>query len=469
MDHRAVEEIKDVGPVEAFERLRRLGGAFIMTRDRLEGLSYVGAAPACVVATGRRGVTFVGGRATTCPDPFAAVGEILKRRATTTPPASGIPFTGGAVGYFSYDLKDLVTPVKAGTFEQKTPAAPLAPLAPLATVGIYDVVYVYDHAGGRGLLLSSGGPGSEGRFEAVLNALRGPAPPDRDRPEGGGDTVARAAAPSSNFTREAYIAAVDRAKDYISEGDIYQINLSQRLAMDIASDPADLYGTLLRESPAPFSTLLDCGPFQVVSNSPERLLSAADGWLETSPIKGTRPRGATPELDRALIEELRGSVKERAEHVMIVDLERNDLGMVSAPGTVEVVEFERVETLPGLHHMVSTVRGKIAGGLGPLDCLRAAFPGGSITGAPKIRAMEIIDEIETVERSIYTGGIGWAGFDGAMDIAMAIRTGIVAGSTLHLHVGGGIVADSVPEDEYEETLLKARDFLDAAGAGRACI
>jgi anthranilate/para-aminobenzoate synthase component I len=206
---------------------------------------------------------------------------------------------------------------------------------------------------------------------------------------------------------------------------------------------------------------MDCGAFKIISNSPERLLKVEDGIVETQPIKGTRPRGSTDEEDRRFMEELKNSTKERAEHVMVVDLERNDLGRVSIPGSIEVRDFEKIETYPVLHHMVSTVRGRLKPGMDGPMALRASFPGGSVTGAPKIRAMEIIDELEPNLRGIYTGGVGFIDFNGSMDISMAIRTALYKDGRLHLNVGGGIVADSVPEDEYEETILKARDFLEA--------
>ncbi len=205
--------------------------------------------------------------------------------------------------------------------------------------------------------------------------------------------------------------------------------------------------------------------FQVVSNSPERLMSVNDGIIETMPIKGTRRRGGSEAEDKALIEELKNSAKERAEHVMIVDLERNDLGRVCETGSVEVSSFETIDTYPHLHHMVSTVAGRLEKGVTSVDALKALFPGGSVTGAPKIRAMEIISELERAERGVYTGGIGWLDYDGGMDVSMAIRTAVCKDGFLYLSVGGGIVADSNPEDEYEETLLKARDFLDSMGIG----
>jgi para-aminobenzoate synthetase component 1 len=211
---------------------------------------------------------------------------------------------------------------------------------------------------------------------------------------------------------------------------------------------------------------MDFGGFQVISNSPERMLMKNGRVIETSPIKGTRRRGNTVDEDNALIGELRLSDKERAEHVMIVDLERSDLGQVSAPGSVKVLEFGRIATYPHLHHMVSTIRGTLRPEVDAPEALKRVFPGGSITGAPKIRAMQIIAELEPCRRGLYTGAMGWIGFNGDMDMAMAIRTAVVKDGLLHLGVGGGIVADSKAEDEYEETLLKATDFLGALGVKR---
>lgn len=451
-------EFESIEPVEAVRRLRSLEFPFLVTRGHAgEGFSWAGAAPYAVLTTTADGRTLVDGEATGFADPFEGASRLLaegrsRAEGASNGPDDRFPFTGGCVGYFSYDLKDLVTPTRSRR-EAKTAGDD----TPLAFLPFYDVVYVYDHASGRGYLASTGGPGSEARVEVIRETLR--------RPSGAGfaGTVAAAGPVESNFTRTAYMDAVAKAQEYIAAGDIYQINLSQRLAVPVSGDPLDVYSRLLETNPVPFATFLDCGPFQVICNTPERLLAARNGLVETSPIKGTRPRGADPEADRAMVEELGTSVKERAEHVMIVDLERNDLGRVCEPGSVEVAEFEKIETYAGLHHMVSTVRGRPRQGFTPMDCLRAAFPGGSITGAPKIRAMEIIDELEGLARGIYTGGVGWAGFDGRMDISMAIRTAVWRGSTLSLHVGGGIVADSVPEDEYDETMLKAASFLEALG------
>ncbi|MEK6531660.1 MAG: aminodeoxychorismate synthase component I, partial [Deltaproteobacteria bacterium] len=303
--------------------------------------------------------------------------------------------------------------------------------------------------------------GDKKRLKIFIDALRGGT---GHSPQSGDISVNPAAAAYlSNFTRQEYINAVNAAKGYIAAGDIYQINLSQRLEIQWEGDPFRLYSTLVEKNPAPFSSFLDLKDFQILSCSPERLLKISGDMATTMPIKGTRPRGKTPDEDKKFLDELKSSGKEAAEHVMIVDLERNDLGAICEAGTIEVPEFGGITAYPHLYHMVSTVRGRLNKGINSIHALKKIFPGGSVTGAPKIRAMEIIDELEKAPRGVYTGGIGWAGFNGAMDMSMAIRTAIFRGDVMRLSVGGGIVADSVPEHEYSETLLKASDFFRPLG------
>jgi len=260
----------------------------------------------------------------------------------------------------------------------------------------------------------------------------------------------------SNFTKGSYEEAVRRALRYIQAGDIYQVNLSQRFQAPYAGDPYDLYLALRTLSPSPFAAFLRFPEFAVLSSSPERFLryDAANRGIETRPIKGTRPRGRDGESDRALAEELRASAKDRAENLMIVDLERNDLGRVAEIGSVNVPGMFELETFANVHHLTSTVRARLRAGRDIVDLLRAMFPGGSISGAPKIRAMEIINELEPVARGVYTGAIGYIGFDGSMDLNIAIRTMVVKDGQASFHVGGGIVADSDPACEYNETLHK---------------
>jgi para-aminobenzoate synthetase component 1 len=261
----------------------------------------------------------------------------------------------------------------------------------------------------------------------------------------------------SNFTKDAYLSAVQRVKDYIAAGDVYQVNLSQRFAAPMAATPEELYLRLRDINPAPFAAFLKFPEFSVVSASPERFLhfDPRTRRVHTRPIKGTRPRGQTPEEDERLAQELLRSEKDRAEHVMIVDLERNDLGRVAETGSVRVREMATLETFPTVFHLTSTVEATLREDKDRVDLLQATFPGGSITGAPKIRAMEIIDELEPTTRGVYTGSIGYFAFDGRMDLNIAIRTLVIKDGVAYFQVGGGIVADSEPEAEYQETLDKA--------------
>jgi para-aminobenzoate synthetase component 1 len=267
---------------------------------------------------------------------------------------------------------------------------------------------------------------------------------------------------TSNFSRPGYEAAVRRAVEYVHAGDVFQVNISQRLLSALPEHPLELYGRLRERNPAPFAAYFDLGEFQIVSASPERFLQVSpQGEVETRPIKGTRPRGPTRADDDALLADLTTNPKDRAENVMIVDLLRNDLGRVCEYGSVCVPRVCEVETFRFVHHLVSEVRGKLRQGLGPWDLLRAAFPGGSVTGAPKVRAMEIIAELEPSARGPYCGSLGYIGFDGATDTNILIRTFTAGHGWVQFPVGGGVVADSEPSREYEETLHKAAGLLRA--------
>ena len=437
----AILEEVDKSPVDAFLLLRNLDYPFILSGGdvaRQGRFTFIGADPFTVLKTGSA-------------DPFKEASKILSEYRNPEP--GPFPFNGGGVGYFSYGLKNIIEEKFYGHIEKKgEPASSV----PLCLVGFYDIVFVYDHLKGKGYLVRQDIPDAKDgkkRFEKMKKLLAGPGKP-KIFPEGPAGLAFQ-----SNLTKEGYIRIVEKALDYITAGDIYQINLSQRLKIPWQNDPFSLYLALLEKSPGRFASFMDCEAFQIISNSPERFLKVAGNMVTTEPIKGTRPRGKTPQEDLSLMEELKKSPKEKAEHLMIVDLERNDLGKVCLPGTVTVTDFERIETYQSIHHMVSTIRGRLAQGIDAGAALRACFPGGSITGAPKIRAMEIIDELETAPRGIYTGCMGWMDFGGDMDMSMAIRTAIHKDKTLWLNVGGGIVADSKPEEEYAETILKAKDFL----------
>ena len=320
-------------------------------------------------------------------------------------------------------------------------------------MGWYDAALVWDEFERCGWLV--------GRADAV-SALRSrlQQPPS---PRGG----LAAEALVANMTRGEYLASVERALRYVRAGDIYQVNFAQRFSTPLRGDGLDAYLALREASPAPFAAYLDTrgafGGVEVMSSSPERFLLLDGDTVETRPIKGTRPRGRTPAEDAALAGELQQSRKDRAEHVMIVDLERNDLGRIARPGSVEVTEFAALETYRQVHHLTSTVRAQRRTGVSLEETLRATFPGGSITGAPKVRAMEIIDELEPTVRGAYTGAIGYVSAHGRMDLNIAIRTMTLANGVAHLHVGGAIVHDSDPEQEYAETLHKARGMARALG------
>jgi para-aminobenzoate synthetase component 1 len=289
------------------------------------------------------------------------------------------------------------------------------------------------------------------------------------RQDVGGGLGASAGFPgvSSNLTRAEFIARVERAQQYIHAGDIYQVNLSQRLSIEYPRSAWDLYCRLRAVSPAPFSAYVDCGDFRIASASPELFLRLSGAHILTRPIKGTRPRSGDPNRDAQLSYELQTSPKEMAELVMITDLLRNDLGKVCEYGSVQVPELVRLERYPQVQHLVSSVEGRLRPNTTSLQALAACFPGGSITGAPKFRAMEIIDELEPTTRGPYTGALGYLGFNRESLLSIIIRTALHCGKTTYFHVGAGIVADSIPPAEYEETLAKARGFLEALQYSRS--
>ncbi|HXG12186.1 MAG TPA: aminodeoxychorismate synthase component I [Gemmataceae bacterium] len=405
------------------------------------------------------------------PDPFGMIAERLARypRAESVP---GLPpFQGGAAGLFGYDLCHHLERLPRPRFDEFG--------VPDLAIGIYDWVLAFDHAEGRAWLISTGFPEVEPRrrrwAERRLAEVKHRVQADPESRSEGKTWLSRLRlTPSSqypvsrlpgllsNFDRAGYLEAVQRAIEYVHAGDCFQVNLAQRLLYPWKTPPIELYRRLRERNPAPFAGYFDLGRFVIASASPERFLRVeSDGEVEARPIKGTRPRGATPAEDQARRDELRDSAKDRAENVMIVDLLRNDLGRVCRYGTVRVPAVCRVETYQYVHHLVSEVRGRLRPGLGPVDLLRAAFPGGSVTGAPKIRAMEIIAELEPTTRGPYCGSLGYIGFDGRMDTSILIRTFTIGGGWVQFPVGGGIVADSVPEREYEETWHKAEGLLRA--------
>jgi len=394
-------------------------------------------------------------------DPFLTLRDLLADIRVERPEGAP-PLIAGAIGYFAYDLGRFVERIPEDTVDD-------VPVAD-CHLGFYGAVAALDHIEKRAFVCAIGAPetdptAADRLAERRAGELAGRLAAAGDvEPEVLPNTGTAELCVTSNFSREHYLASVARAKDYIAAGDIYQVNLSQRLSAPLATTPFDLYRRLTRENAAPFAAYFETPDAAIVSCSPERFLQVRGGAVETRPIKGTRPRGATPEEDARLAQELLASEKDRAENVMIVDLERNDLGRVCEFGSVHVPELFALESYATVHHLVSTVKGRLRPGSNALDCLRACFPGGSITGAPKVRSMEIIEEMEPTRRGVYTGAIGYVCFSGDMDVNIVIRTLVIKDGTAHFQVGGGIVADSQPEAEYEETLDKARALARALAA-----
>jgi para-aminobenzoate synthetase component 1 len=368
---------------------------------------------------------------------------------------------GGCFGYWGYDLKNFVEP----RLSRKT----VNDLEiPDCAVGFYDRLVVFDHELHQAWLISTGLRPDGSRDEALAARRREEwrpliaASPD----PGPTSTPGRGAGPNpgdfrSTFSRDTFQQAIATAQNYIRAGDIYQVNLAQRLTLDEALDPWGLYQQLTAVSPAPFAAYLNGGDFALASSSPELFLRISGQHIVTRPIKGTRPRSSDATRDAQLGFELQTSAKERSELVMITDLLRNDLGRVCEYGSVQVPELMQLERYSQVQHLVSTVEGRLRPGTTHLEAFERCFPGGSITGAPKIRAMEIIEELEPVTRGPYTGAIGYLGFNRESQLSILIRTAICHGDRTHFHVGAGIVADSDPAAEYEETLAKAAGFVAA--------
>jgi para-aminobenzoate synthetase component I len=403
-------------------------------------------------------------------DPLAALAAAWPE-AVAMEPCPPVPFASGLAGYLAYDLKDWI--------ERFPGKAARETALPDLSLGFYDVVWAWSRRTGEGWCVSTGLPEDDGGVREVRARERLAAQwriveAEHDRasarrsgasaPHARSD-LPRAAQPRvvSNFTRAAYLSMVERALDHIAAGDIYQVNLAQRFRVEPAPPLPDLYRSLREAAPAPFLAYLSLAEGGIASSSPERFFRIEGDRIETWPIKGTRPRGPTPEEDAGLAEALRASEKDRAENVMIVDLERNDLGRICEVGSIRVPALFEVASHSNVHHLVSRVEGRIRPGVGPVEILRALFPGGSITGAPKIRAVEIIDDLEPLRRGVYTGALGYWDVSGDCDWNVAIRTIVAAGGAASFHAGGGIVADSTPEAEYEETLVKARGMMRALG------
>ncbi len=440
--------------IEAFESLRDEPHSFLLDSCIVDGklgrYSFLGANPFLILRSkGRRVELIQGGkREYFRGNPLLSLQSILNQYQID--PLITLPLPCGGVGYLSYELRHLMERLPSKALDDMN--------LPDCYLCFYDEMVIFDHMEERTYLASLNLP-HQGSH-SLKEHLMGSSPTSEE-----GQSLQFSEAPlQSNFTKEDYIRAIEKAKDYIRAGEIYQVNLSQRFSCELPLPPWELYRRLRMLNPAPFAAYLNFDGATILSSSPERFLKVSGRGVQTRPIKGTRPRGRTIEGDERMAKELLRSSKDRAELVMIVDLERNDLGRVCEYGSVRVTEPVVLERYSTVFHTVATIEGKLKEGKDRIDLLKATFPGGSITGAPKIRSMEIIDELEPTQRGIYTGSIGYLSFDGGMDLNIVIRTIVVKGNKLYFQVGGGIVADSDPEEEYQETLDKAKALIQALSA-----
>ena len=451
---RLPDRIAAARPIDIAEAFRDLPGMAMLESarpGRNARWTYLTADPVAVLESPAAG-----------PDPFAVARRLLARLdATPVVPADAPRFLGGLVGYLGYDL--------AHVLERLPMIAPDDQGLPPLRLALHDWIVAWDrqtgHAWLGGRAIDGDGRRLARRLDDVHARLTTPFP-SHQAPSADGRPGFR-----SSLSRVEYEAGVERIREHIALGDIYQANLTRRLETSWAGEPWDRYRQVRTGDPSLFSAYLDLGPSPengrprgLLSASPELFLSVdQEGMVASDPIKGTRPRGRDRAEDRALARDLLTSAKDRAENVMIVDVLRNDLGRVCEPGTVRVPRLCRLERTATVQHLVSTVTGQLAADQDAFDLLVASFPGGSITGAPKIRAMEILEGLEPVRRGPYTGALGWIGPDGAMQTSILIRTFVADGRRLTLHVGGGITWGSDPAAEWEETVTKARGPLGAIG------
>jgi len=391
-------------------------------------------------------------------DPLAFVGEFLRRYRAA--PRPGLPrFCGGVAGYFGYDTVRHIEPRLA---DSAPPASPALADVPDILLLLTEELAVVDNLSGKISLIVYADPAEPNAYWEARDRLQTLRRKLREPVSIPYQTVGEVSAAHSEFGAEAYRAAVARSREYIAAGDVMQVVISQRMQRPFSAPPLSLYRALRSLNPSPYMFYYDFGDFHVVGASPEILVRKEGAAVTLRPIAGTRPRGATREADEALATELLADPKEIAEHVMLLDLGRNDVGRVAQTGTVQVSDRMVIERYSHVMHIVSNVEGTLKPGLTSIDVLRAAFPAGTVSGAPKVRAMEIIDELEPTRRGIYSGAVGYISFQDDMDTAIALRTAVIKDGILYAQAGGGIVHDSSPEGEWQETMNKLRALLRAA-------
>ena len=444
-------------PCTAFELFQYISSdehPFILdsatNHEKLGRYSFVGSDPFLILKT-QSGLTTLANKDSLLwqknSDPFVELQKLLEVYAFKA--LEPLPFCGGAVGYIGYDNFTYLENITQHTVDDL--------LIPDLFFGFYDQIYMFDHQKNSLTLIALDleNKATTKLLDMQQRIYKVPRVPELQPFDLTNlQTIQREF--KSNMSKDEYLAAIDKIKAYILAGDIYQANFTQRFECDYHDSPINLYRNLRTINPAPFSAYIDTGESIILSSSPERFLRINQDEIETRPIKGTRKRGLDVVEDLNLKQELLQSEKDRAELLMIVDLERNDLGKIAQPKTVTVDELFTVETYATVHHLIGNIKAKIAPQYSLIDCLQATFPGGSITGAPKIRAMEIIEELEPTKRKVYTGSIGYIGFNNSLDLNIAIRTIIIADKKAFFQVGGGIVWDSEPEAEFQESLTKAK-------------
>lgn len=458
--------ISSFSPEQVFSVLERVGVSRFLNSSMetdTERYSFIGIDPFfCMRSKGSFiNITLFGEKFTIFGSPLETLRSVSGAYHVTN--STPFPFVAGGIGYISYDAKNLIESL---------------PESPPDDIGVPDISFVFyrcilifdKRTPGEfyASVLAIGPDGHRSAMETLSRIKTALKKSDLTTFEKSSRPLMVSGDPrgkglESNFTKKEYVNAVEKILEHIRRGDIYQACLSQRFKTEWPGSPYDMYLKLNSITPSPFSAYMVSGEVSIISSSPELFLRRRGGSVETRPMKGTRPAGISTSRDETVKDELEKSPEDIAELLMIVDLERNDIGRVAVPGTVRVEEHRRIERHPTVFQAISVIKAKVTDKTDNIDILTAAFPGGSITGCPKIRAMEIINELEPCSRGVYTGAMGYLSFHGTMDMNIAIRTMTLKGNTLYFHAGGGIVADSDPEEEYEETMVKARALIRAAG------